>query len=111
MHNTRVSSTSANVHITSENAYQLLHTQERIQVFSVLCIPVCKDGKHFCGGTLLLNDKSKKQHGIYSTNLASERKVHYVCGPGLISEMLSKNKKRYEYTNVDYLRMLFIHIS
>ena len=36
IHNTRVSLTSANVHITPENAYQLLHTQERIQVFSVL---------------------------------------------------------------------------
>ena len=51
----RVSSTSANVHITSENAYQLLHTQERIQVFSVLCIPVCKDGK-----TLLRRDLTAK---------------------------------------------------
>ena len=79
--------------------------------FSLFYVFLCvRTEKHFCGGTLLLNDKSKKQHGIYSTNLASERKVHYVCGPGLISEMLSKYKKRYEYTVVDYLHMIVIHI-
>ena len=59
--------------------------------------------KHFYGGTLLLNDKCKKQCGLYSTNIARKRKILYVCVPGLISEMLSKNKKCYEYTNVDYI--------